>query len=103
MRSLLREALFGVHGLLRDCEHATTLGPRGEKRVRRVLELCRRATARDPRPDWLVPLTRTMPASIADTVATFDRLLVPLKALESAWRQRLVAAGIDPKGLDSDA
>jgi hypothetical protein len=97
MRSLLRQAHLRGHGLLRDCQHADILGARGEARVRRLQELCRRATARDPRPDWLVPLTRTMPTSIADTVAMLNRLLPELSRLDATWRRRLVAAGLDPE------
>ena len=103
MRSLLREAIFGVYDLRRGCGYGTVGGPSGERHVRSVLALCRRATARHSMPDWFDPLTRTMPQTIPDTTALLDRLLVPLCATDAAWRRRLIAAGIDPKWPGDDA
>ncbi len=103
MRSLLREAISSVYQLRLDCEYGTIAGPGGLRQVRRALALCRRATARDCMPDWFAPLIGAVPQTIGDTAALVDRVLMPLRTLDAAWRQRLSAAGIDPKWPGGDA
>ena len=103
MRSLLRQAIFRAYRLLRTCDHATEVGDRGERQIGEVLELCRWATAREPRPAWLVAANATMPATVPEAAAMLNGLIARLRDLDAAWRRRLVAAGIDPKWPGDDA
>jgi len=103
MRSMLRQGNFGVHRLLRDFEHRTSLGPAELRQLRRVFTLCRRATAREPHPAWLASLAKATPPTLADAVAALELLRVTLAAIDIAWRRRLIAAGIDPKWPGDDA
>jgi len=97
MRSQLRQSFFAVHQLLRDFEYRTSLGPDEAKRTRRALELCRRATARDPHPAWLATAAKAPPPSRADAVGALKLVLLTLSAVDITWRKRLIAAGLDPK------
>jgi len=97
MRSLLRQSFFRVHQLLRDFEYRTTLSPDEAKRTRRALELCRRATARDPHPTWLASVAKATPPSLSDAVAALELVLLTLSAVDITWRKRLIAAGLDPR------
>ena len=97
MRSLLRQSFFRVYQLLRDFEYRKTLSPDEAKRTRRALELCRRATARDPHPAWLATVAQATPPTLSDAVAALNLVLLTLSAVDITWRQRLLAAGLDPK------
>ena len=103
MRSLLRQAILGAHRLLRSSERATAVGAGGEKQIGELLELCRRAAARERHPDRFVPAARTMPATVPEAAAMLNRLLALLRQLDATWQQRLIAAGIDPKWPEGEA
>ena len=103
MRSLLRQAILGTHRLLRSSQRATAVGAGGEKQIGELLELCRRAAARERHPDRFVPAARTMPATVPEAAAMLNRLLALLRQLDATWQQRLTAAGIDPKWPEGEA
>ena len=103
MRSLLRQAFFAVYRVIRALNLAGALRSPEVVALHRAVALCRRATARDPQPDWLAALATAVPPGRTEAVAALDLLLQHLAAIELDWERRLVAAGIDPKWPASGA
>ena len=103
MRRMLRRCFFEVHRLLRGFRYASRIGREEAAETLRVLELCRRATARDGIPPWLLGLNHATPPDLREAVAALTLVLETLAAVDIVWDRRLVAAGIDPKWPDSGA
>ena len=97
MRRLLRQAFFAVHRLLRGFRNGNDMRAEEAIETREALELCRRAVAREPHPDWLGPLSKAVPPGHAEAVAALTVTLETLAAVDLAWDRRLAAAGIDPR------
>lgn len=103
MRKLLRQAVFAAHCLLRGLRHPTRIARSEVAELHAVLELCRRAAARDPWPRTLLALGNSVPPGPQEAIAALNLALLHLAAIDVAWRRRLVTAGIDPEWPASGA
>lgn len=105
MRRLLRQAWFEVHRMLRIFEGCESIQADEAAETMQVIELCRRATARDRGvpPDWRAGLPDSRPPDLHEAVAVLTLLSHIIARIDTAWDARLIAAGIDPAWPDSGA